>query len=40
MSSFLNINIPLDPGGDGGVGGSNREDEEDNAEFENIAKTL
>jgi hypothetical protein len=41
MSSFLiKINIPADPGEGGGAGGSNRQDEEDNAEFENIAKTL
>jgi hypothetical protein len=40
MSLFLEINIPADPGGGTGAGGSNREDEEDNAEFENIAKAL
>jgi hypothetical protein len=40
MSSFLKINIPADPGGGRGAGGSNRKDVEDNAEFLNIAKTL
>jgi hypothetical protein len=28
---FFKINIPVDPGGGCGAGGSNREDEEDNA---------